>query len=104
MLFELTLITTGGDGHLADELAEALAIIHDSHLPYQLTPSATCIEGSWDEVMPVIRQCHERLRTTSPHVFTSIRIEEHEGVEEYLRRNLSSVSDRADRPIATMPQ
>jgi uncharacterized protein YqgV (UPF0045/DUF77 family) len=26
---------------------------------YQLTPSYTCIEGEWEQVMPLVHQCHE---------------------------------------------
>lgn len=104
MLFELTLIAASGDGHLADGLAEALTIIHDSGLPYQLTPSATCIEGSWEEVMPVVQRCHQRLRAISPHVFTRISVEDHEGVGDHLHRNLDAVAAKSERPLATAPR
>ncbi len=97
MLAELTIVPVGGDAHLAGRIAEALKIVDASGLAYQLTPSGTCIEGEWDEVMPVIRLCHDRVRGLAPHVFTTIRIEDEEGEHHKLLRNVASVEERAGR-------
>src|SRR5204863_1534642 len=70
-----------------------------SGLPYVLTPSGTCIEGDWDEVMAVVRQCHERVRQSSPHVLTTIRIEDEEGARDQLTRNIASVEEKLGRPL-----
>ena len=51
MLVELSILPLVGDGHLSDELAEVLELIDSYGLPYQLTPTATRIEGDWNEVM-----------------------------------------------------
>ena len=45
MLFELSVIPLGGDVHLSEELADVLAVVHASGLPYELGPTSTCIEG-----------------------------------------------------------
>ena len=95
MLVELSLLVLGRGTHLSDEIAEALKIIHASGLPYLLTPLGTCIEGEWDEVMPLIRQCHERMRKLSPHVMTTIRIEDEAGERDKLRRNVAVVEQKA---------
>jgi uncharacterized protein (TIGR00106 family) len=99
MLFELSIVPAGGDSHLSARIAEALKIVDASGLPYQLTPSGTCIEGGWDEVMPVMRLCHDRVRGLSPHVFTTIRIEDEEGERHKLARNVASVEAMAGRPL-----
>ena len=79
MLVELSIVPLGSAVQWSDQLAEALKLIDASGLPYVLTPSGTCIEGEWDEVMALVRQCHERVRRSSPHVLTSIRIEVADG-------------------------
>jgi uncharacterized protein (TIGR00106 family) len=99
MLVELSVMPIGGDSHTSGKLAEILKLIDASGLSYQLTPTATCIEGKWEEVMPVIRQCHDRLRQRSPHVITMISIEDEEGADDKLRRNVSSVEEKAGRPL-----
>jgi len=55
MLAELSIIPLGGDTHLSDELGEVLKLVDTYGLPYQLTPSGTCIEGEWNKVMGLIR-------------------------------------------------
>jgi len=99
MLIELSVLPLGRDTHLSDEIAEALKIIDDSGLPYQLTPSGTCIEGEWDEVMAVVRQCHERMLGISSHVVTTLRIEDDQGATDKLRRNIASVEEKAGRKL-----
>ncbi|MBI4524833.1 MAG: MTH1187 family thiamine-binding protein [Deltaproteobacteria bacterium] len=99
MLAELTIIPVGGDSHTSENLAEVLKLIDASGLSYQLTPTATCIEGRWEELMEIIRQCHERVRRGSPHVITMIKIEDEEGSNDKLRRNVASVEEKAGRRL-----
>ena len=99
MLAELSIIPLGGDTHMSDELAEVLKLVDAYGLPYQLTPSGTCIEGEWNEVMELIRQCHSRVREKSPHVITMIKIEDEEGAHDKLSRNVISVEQKAGRTL-----
>ena len=99
MLVELTIIPMGGDSHASDEHAEALSLIDDSGLRYELTPSATCIEGDWEEVMAVIRLCHERVRAHCSHVVTNIKIEDETGATHKLRTNVASVVKKFGRAL-----
>jgi uncharacterized protein (TIGR00106 family) len=100
MLFELSIMPLG-DVHLSDEIAQILEVIESSGLPYQLTPGSTYIEGSWDEVLPVIRACHDTARRSSRHVITSVRIEDDEGEPNKIRRNVESVQEKTDADLET---
>jgi uncharacterized protein (TIGR00106 family) len=93
MLVELSIIPIGNDPHTSDEIAVALKVIEQSGL-FELTPSATCIEGEWAEVMPVIQRCHEQVRARCSHVVTTIKIEDEAGAKNKLRSNVPSVEDR----------
>ena len=64
-----------------------------------MTPAGTCIEGEWDEVMSLVKECHQKLRETSPHVITTVRIEDDEGAEEKLTRNVESVEEKLNRDL-----
>lgn len=94
MLAELSIIPLGGGSHISDEIAEALNIVDQSGLPYLLTPCGTCIEGEWEPVMAVIRQCHDRVRSLSPHLVTMIKIEDEAGASDKLTRNVASVREK----------
>jgi uncharacterized protein (TIGR00106 family) len=107
MLAELTIIPLGRGPHISSAIAPAISLIERSGLPYQLTPSGTCIEGDWDHVMPLIRRCHDRVRESSPHVITMIKIEDEEGAHHKLLDNVTSVKEiigeahATDRPPIT---
>ncbi|MCZ7573898.1 MAG: MTH1187 family thiamine-binding protein [Ardenticatenaceae bacterium] len=94
MLAEFSIIPLGVGTHLSDEIAAALKLVDASGLPYEVTPSGTCVEGEWDEVIGLIRRCHERVRTTSPHIITMIKIEDEEGAHDKLTRNVKSVEHK----------
>jgi uncharacterized protein (TIGR00106 family) len=100
MLVEISIIPVGGDAHLSDQIAEVLRIVDKSGLPYQLTPAGTCIEGDWDAVMALVRQCHEQVRTHASHVFTTIKIEDEAGAENKLMKNVASVAEKVGKPLA----
>jgi uncharacterized protein (TIGR00106 family) len=99
MLVELSVIPLGRSVHLSDEIAEVLQLVDASGLPYQLTPSGTCIEGEWDEVMALVRRCHERARELSSHVMTTIEIEDDGEARDKLTRNVTSVEAKVGRPL-----
>lgn len=102
MLVELSIVPLGAAGHWSDHLAEALKVIDDSGLPYLLTPTGTCIEGEWDEVMGVVRRCHEQVRRSSSHVLTTLNIEDEAGGCDLLSGNVASVEQRLGRPLRRM--
>lgn len=100
MLVDLTLIPLG-TAHPADALAEARAIVAASGLAWQPTPAGTCIEGGWDEVLDVVRRCHEHLRRCAPHVVTLLKIDDDAVPRERLQPPLDGASWRA-LPLGAM--
>lgn len=94
MLVELSITPLTGDSHISEEIAGILDIIDDADVPYPLTPTGTCLEGEWDEVMPVIRPCHEQAPEYAPHVITDLKIEDEAGAKNQLEENISSVQEK----------
>jgi uncharacterized protein (TIGR00106 family) len=97
MLVELSIIPIGNGTHTSGEIADALKIIEESGLPFELTPTSTCIEGEWSDVMAVIRRCHEQVRVRCPHVVTTIKIEDDAGAKNKLVANVASVEEKLGR-------
>lgn len=102
MLVELSINPLGRGTHISKDLAEILRLIDDSGLPYCLTPSGTCIEGGWDEVMALIKRCHDRERSLSSHVMTTLRIEDEEGAVDKITDNVASVQRAIGRDLKCM--
>jgi uncharacterized protein (TIGR00106 family) len=101
MLVELTINPLGKGAHLSRDLAEIIKIVDESGIRYKLTPSGTCLEGNWDEVMPLVRRCHEKARSLSTHVVTNITIEDEEGEANKLEENIRSTERAAGRKFKT---
>lgn len=99
MLAEMSVITLGKGTSLSDELAEILKLVDASGLAYELTPSGTCIEGDWDAVMRVVRQCHEHARGVSTHVITTLTIEDEHGASDKLTANVRAIEQRLGRTL-----
>jgi uncharacterized protein (TIGR00106 family) len=72
-------------------MAEILKIVDESGLKYCLTPMGTCIEGEWDDVMELVKRCHEQARRRSMHVMTTVRIDDEAGATDKLIENIASV-------------
>jgi uncharacterized protein (TIGR00106 family) len=103
MLVQISVTPLGTGTSLSDEIAEVLRMVDESGLPYLLTPAGTCIEGTWDEVMPLVRRCHERMREMSPHVVTTLRIEDQEAKQDQLTENVRSVEEKVGRRLQRIP-
>ena len=99
MLFDLSVIPLGGDVHLSEELADVLAVVHASGLPYKLGPTSTSIEGEWDRVMPTIQACHQAARRHTTHVITLIKVEDDAGERNKIRTNVDSVESKVGRNL-----
>jgi len=104
MLIELSINPLGRGAHIAADLAAILKLVDDSGLRYVLTPFGTCIEGDWDEVMPLVKRCHEQARKMSAHVMTTVRIEDEEGAADKLHENIASVERAAGRELRRLSQ
>ena len=64
MIVAFSLVPSGGrasreDGGVADAVAAAVRVIRDSGLPNHTSSMFTEIEGSWDEVMGVVKRATE---------------------------------------------
>jgi uncharacterized protein (TIGR00106 family) len=70
MLFAFSVAPTAADetGSVSAAVADAIAVVRDSGLPYELTSMFTTIEGEWDEVMPVIKAACDAVAAHGPRV------------------------------------
>ncbi|HEX9304115.1 MAG TPA: MTH1187 family thiamine-binding protein [Thermoanaerobaculia bacterium] len=100
MLAEISIVPLGRGEHLSTAIAEVLDVVDRSGVRYKFTPCGTCLEGDWEEVMQVVRQCHAKARQGSRHVMTTVRIEDEEGENDKLVRNVTSVEEKLGRQLA----
>jgi uncharacterized protein (TIGR00106 family) len=99
MLVEFSVIPFGKGWHVGDEVAEVVRLIDESGLDYRLHAMGTTIEGSWDEVMPLLRKCHETLANRSDRVYTFIRIDDFKERSDALNQKVDSVEKRLGKQL-----
>ena len=77
MLAELEVIPIGTQSpSLSSILAEVAKLIDKSGLDYRVGPMGTVVEGDWDRVMVLAKQCHQAILASSSRVMTTIRIDD----------------------------
>ncbi|GAB7080203.1 MTH1187 family thiamine-binding protein [Megalodesulfovibrio paquesii] len=79
---------------LADAVARAVGLIRQSGLPSQLCPMGTAIEGEYDEVMAVVKACHDALRAHSSRVYMNMAVDSREGPVGRLTGKVQAVESR----------
>ncbi len=80
-------------------VARSLDIVDRSGLDYLLTPMGTLLEGTWDEVAGVIRECFERMREDCARITCSVKIDYRKGREGRLQAKVRSVEEKVGRPL-----
>lgn len=82
---------------MSPAVADAVAVVRDSGLPYELTSMFTTIEGEWDEVMPVIKAACEAVAKHGPRVSLVIKADLRPGftgqIEAKVERVLKHLDD-----------
>jgi len=76
MLVEFSILSVGEGSSQESGLRRVEAVLEASGLDYQWNVMSIVIEGGWDELCAVVKQCHARLRETNSRVVTMLRIDD----------------------------
>ena len=62
VLLEFSMSPLGKGESVGKYVARSLDIIDTSGVDYRLNPMGTVLEGEWEEVFAVVKQCYERMK------------------------------------------
>ncbi len=79
VLIEFSMTPLDKGESVSKYVARSLDIIDSSGVPYRLGPMGTCLEGEWDEVFGVVRQCYERMSQDCDRVSCMIKVDARKG-------------------------
>jgi uncharacterized protein (TIGR00106 family) len=99
MLIEFSIIPIGVGSSLGDQLAEVLKIVDASGLPYKINPMGTVIEGEWDEIMKLIKKCHNTVMKTGERAITTISIDDRKGKPNRIDEKVKSIERRIGKSL-----
>lgn len=93
MLFAFSVAPTTADenGSVSLAVADAIAVVRASGLPYELTSMFTTIEGEWEEVMPVIKSACDAVARHAPRVSLVLKADLRPGLTDQLTEKVQRV-------------
>lgn len=91
VMAEFSIVPVGKGESLSGVVARILSIVAESGVSYKANPMGTVLEGSWDEVLGVIRKCHDEAMTDATRVVTSIKIDDRKNSGRRMQTKLEAV-------------
>ena len=94
VLAEFSVVPVGAGVSISPVIARVLKIVVDSGIRYKANPMGTVLEGEWDEVLNIIKKCHDEAMKHAGRVLTAVKIDDYRGKEDRLENKLASVEEK----------
>lgn len=94
MLVEFSIVPLGKDVSISPVVARVLKIVAESGISYKANPMGTVLEGEWDQVMGIIKECHQEVMKDAERAVTSIKIDDRKGKGGRIEKKLESVEQK----------
>ena len=101
VLLEFSMSPLGKGESVGQYVAQSLEIVDQSGLDYRLNPMGTVLEGDWDDVFGIVKQCYERMRNDCNRISCSIKVDYRKGAKGRLSGKVMSVEKRLGRKLKT---
>ena len=95
--FSMTPIDKGES--VSKYVARSLDIIDKSGVDYQLNPMGTVLEGEWDEVMAVVKDCYDKMNSDCNRISCSIKIDARSGKDGRMTSKIEAINQTLGRKI-----
>ena len=80
-------------------VARSIDIIDQSGVDYQLNSMGTVLEGEWDEVMAVVKDCYEKMNSDCNRISCSIKIDARSEKDGRLTKKIDSIQSTLGREV-----
>jgi len=95
VMIDLCVVPIGIGVSVSQYIAECQRIIERSGLASQMHPYGTVIEGEWDAVMAVVKQCHQSVHEMgAPRISTTVKIGTRIDREQHMQDKIDSVVEK----------
>ena len=91
MIAAFSITPLGAGDSVSDPVSEAVRLVRESGLPNETNAMFTNVEGEWDEVMPVVKACVDRVAERAPRVSLVMKIDYRPGHDDALTTKMQSV-------------
>ena len=90
--FSITPLGTGDS--VSGSVAEAVRLVRASGLPNETNAMFTNVEGEWDDVMMLLKQCVDAVAAHAPRVSVVVKIDHRPGAHDMMHAKVASVEDQ----------
>lgn len=94
VMLEFSMFPVDKGETLSPYVARVVKIVAQSGVSYRLNPMGTVLEGEWEELMTVVRACHQELARDCHRISTSIRIDYRKGDARRMDTKIASVEQK----------
>ena len=101
VLLEFSMSPLGKGESVSKYVSRSLDIIDQSGVDYRLNPMGTVLEGEWDEVLGVVKQCYERMKKDCPRISCVMKVDYRKGHKGRLAGKVASVEKQLKRKLKT---
>ena len=101
MMVEFSVVPIGKGVSLSAVIAEVMNIVVESGVNYRVNPMGTVLEGDWDAVMSVVKQCHEAVMKNAERAIMTIKVDDRKGKEARMDRKLAAVEQKLGKKLKT---
>lgn len=101
VLLEFTMSPIGMGESLSPYISRILDVIDQSGVNYRLTPMGTILEGEWDDVMGVVKDCFVELKKDCSRIGAYIKIDYRGGSESRMTSKIKSLESKLGKNLKT---
>jgi uncharacterized protein (TIGR00106 family) len=91
MLAAFSITPLGAGDSVGDAVADAVRLVRESGLPNETNAMFTNVEGDWDEVMALIKQCVDTVAARAPRVSVVVKVDHRPGMTDMLHTKIASI-------------
>src|SRR5690349_16569160 len=94
MILAFSISPSGIGESVSGAVAEAVRIVRASGLPNETNAMFTNIEGEWDEVMAVVKECVLKVAEVAPRVGVVMKVDYRPGAVDAMAHKVQVIEDR----------
>ena len=95
MLAQFSIIPVGEGSSISDKLIDVVKMVDSSGLDYRMGSMGTVVEGELDEVLTLLKKCHQSVLAKSERVYTVISIDDRKGYTQRIIKKIEAVEQKA---------
>jgi uncharacterized protein (TIGR00106 family) len=101
MIAEFSVVPLGKGESLGELVAKVADIVDRSGLPYKFTAMGTIVEGEWDDVLALIKECHFYAKRQAARLMTTITIDDRDKATGRIKGKVEDVEAILGRRLKT---